>query len=402
MTYPAGHAAPTDSLVLHSAVAMAATIDAAGDEIEQGRRLPPSIVDAMKDAGVFGMAMPGAWGGPELDPLTQFRVIEALAMANGSVGWCAMINCDGGYVTAFVNQDVGRAMYPDILVGTAAAASPTGQATPVPGGYRVSGRFPFASGCQHCEWIWLGCLVVDSDGAPSVDSNGVPETRQCMVQLSRCRILDTWYTTGLRGTGSNDILVEDAFVEAEHTFSFQDAALIKRRGPLYALPFMFVAKASAPALGVARHAVDALVDIASKRPARRYTLGQHLESPKMLRDDVFVQEAVGRADTMLTSARAYQFEVIADLWTTLVNGCEPTPMQMARFTTAPTHIIGACVDVVELVCKAVGGTAVYQKAPFDRCLRDILTMNQHVVATLRTYEMAGRLLLGLEPLRWLF
>jgi len=122
----------------------------------------------------------------------------------------------------------------------------------------------------------------------------------------------------------------------------------------------------------------------------------------MLRDDVFVQEAVGRADTMLTSARAYQFEVIADLWTTLVNGCEPTPMQMARFTTAPTHIIGACVDVVELVCKAVGGTAVYQKAPFDRCLRDILTMNQHVVATLRTYEMAGRLLLGLEPLRWLF
>jgi alkylation response protein AidB-like acyl-CoA dehydrogenase len=337
---------------------MAAKIDAAGDEIEQGRRLPQSIVDAMKDAGVFGMAMPVAWGGPELDPLTQFRVIEALAMANGSVGWCAMINCDGGYVTALLDQDVGRVMYSNILVGTAAAASPTGRATRVPGGYRVSGRFPFASGCQHCEWIWLGCLVVHSDGVPSVDSNGVPETRQCMVQLSRCRILDTWYTTGLPGTGSNDILVEDTFVEAEHTFSFQDPALIKRPDQLYAIPFKFAAKASAPALGIARHAIHALIDIASGKPARRYTLGLHLEPPKMMRDDVFIQEAVGRADTMLTSARAYEFEVIGDLWTTLVNGSEPTPMQMARFTAAPTFIIGACVGAVQLVCKAVGGTAV--------------------------------------------
>jgi hypothetical protein len=121
-----------------------------------------------------------------------------------------------------------------------------------------------------------------------------------------------------------------------------------------------------------------------------------------MRDDVFVQEAVGRAETMLASARAYQFAVIGDLWTTLLKGGEPAPSQIAHFTTANTHVIGVCVDVVQLVCKAAGGTAVYQKGPFDRCLRDILTMNQHVVATLRTYEMAGRLMLGLEPLRFLF
>ena len=118
----------------------------------------------MKKAGIFGMAMPRAWGGPELDPLTQFRVFEALAMADGSVGWCAMINCDGGYITAFLDQEVARTMYPDLQAGTAAAATPTGQALRVPGGYRVSGRFPFASGCQHCEWVWLGC-VVTKDGS---------------------------------------------------------------------------------------------------------------------------------------------------------------------------------------------------------------------------------------------
>jgi alkylation response protein AidB-like acyl-CoA dehydrogenase len=401
MTYPAGQAAPTDSSVLHGAIAMTPKIRAADEEIEQGRRLPRAIVEAMKAAGVFGMAMPRAWGGPELDPLTQFRVIEALAIANGSVGWCAMINCDGGYVSAFLDEDVGRAMYSDILVGTAAAATPTGQARRVPGGYRVSGRFPFASGCHHCEWVWLGCVVVEDETA-RVDSNSVPETRQCMVKLSQCEILDTWYTTGLRGTGSNDLLLEGVFVETARTFSFQDPALIKRPGPLYAFPFMFAAKASAPALGIARHAIDALIEIATRKPARRYTIGERLEQPKMMGDDVFVQEAVGRAETMLASARAYQFEVIGDLWTTLVNGDTPTPAQVARFTTAPTHIVGACADVVQLVCKAAGGTAVYQKGPLDRCLRDILTMNQHVIGTLRTYEMAGRLLLGLDPLKWLF
>jgi alkylation response protein AidB-like acyl-CoA dehydrogenase len=401
MTHPAGHAESTDSSVLHNAIAMSSSIREVSDDIEQGRRIPQSIVDAMKAAGIFGMAMPRAWGGPELDPLTQFRVIEALAMADGSVGWCAMINCDGGYMSAFLDQDVGRTMYPDIFTGTAVTATTTGKALRVPGGYRVSGRFPFASGCHHCEWVSLGCVVMEN-GAPRTTSNGVPETRQCLLRLSQCEILDTWHTTGLRGTGSNDLLVDDVFVDAEHTFSFQDPAIVKRPGPLYAFPFMFVAKASAPALGIARHAIDALIDTVSKKPARRYTIGERVEPPKMMRDDVFVQEAVGRAETMLTSARAYQFEVMGDLWKTLVAGGQPTPRQVARFTTAATHVIGVCVDVVQLVCKAAGGTAVYQKGPYDRCLRDILTMNQHVIATLRTYEMAGRLIFGLEPLKWLF
>ena len=255
-THSAGRAAADDSPILHAAIGLAEQIRAASDEIERGRRIPPAIAQAMKDAGVFGMAMPRVWGGPELDPLTQFRVIEALAMADGSVGWCAMIGCDGGYVTAFLDQDVARAMYPDVLVATAAAATTTGQAARVPGGYRVSGRFPFVSGCQHCEWLWLGCIVVDN-GVPRVDTNGVPETRQCVLPLSRCEILDTWHTTGLRGTGSNDIVVRDQLVEEEHSFSFQDPELIKRSGPLYSFPFLFIAKAAAPALGIApraRHA----------------------------------------------------------------------------------------------------------------------------------------------------
>lgn len=294
MTHTAGKASEHDSPILHAAIGLVPQISAASEEIEQGRRIPPPLAAAIKEAGIFGMAMPRAWGGPELDPMTQFRVIEALAIEDGSVGWCAMIGCDAGYISAFLDQDAARAMFSDLGSAMGAAATPTGTATAVPGGYRVSGRFPFVSGCHHCEWLWLGCHVVE-DGAPRVNPSGVPETRQCLLRLEECEILDTWYTTGLRGTGSNDVAVHDRFVPAEHSFSFQDPALVKRPGPLYAFPFMFAAKGPATALGIARHALDILIENSGK-PARRYTIGDTIEPAKRLRDDVFVQEAAGRAD----------------------------------------------------------------------------------------------------------
>ena len=264
---------------------MAPQIRAMSDEIERGRRLPLAIFEAMKTAGIFGMAMPRSWGGPELDPLTQFRVIETLAMAEGSVGWCAMIGCDSGYMSAFIDQEVARAMYPDIQVATGAAATLTGKAVRVPGGYRVDGRFPFVSGCHHSAWIWVGCVVTE-DGATRADADGVPETRQCFVKQSQCEILYNLVHHGVRGTGSNDILVRNGSVPEEHTFSFQDPGLIKRPGPPYAFPFMFAAKGPAGGFGIARHAINALIESAATKPARRYTVGDRPEPPRTVRDDV--------------------------------------------------------------------------------------------------------------------
>jgi alkylation response protein AidB-like acyl-CoA dehydrogenase len=401
MIRPAGKAFSDDPPVLQAAVELGPKIRASGDEIEQMRRIPLHIAQVMKDAGVFGMVLPRSWGAPELDPLSQLRVIEALALAEGSAGWCAMIGCDSGYITAFLDEAVAREMYPDIWVATAATATATGQATPVRGGYRVSGRFPFASGCQHSECAWVGCNVIDG-ASPRVNPAGIPETRTCFVRLSECEILDTWYTTGLRGTGSNDLAIHDVFVPAERTFSFQDPNLVKRPGPLYAFPLMFIAKGAAPALGIARHAIDVVIENACRKPARRMIMGERGEPPKLLREEVFVQESVARAEARLGAARSYLFDVVGDLWATLVDEQRPSPAQQARFITAYTHVVSECAAAVQLVYKASGGTAVYQTGALDRCLRDVLTMNQHLMGSLRTYEMAGRLLLGLEPLRWLF
>jgi indole-3-acetate monooxygenase len=397
MNSPAGAVSENDSSVLHSSIALIEQIRAASDEAERGRRLPNHIAAAMKDAGVFGMAMPREWGGAELDPLAQIRVIEALAMADGAVGWCAMINCDGGYGTAFLDQAFALTMYPDIQVATAGAVAPTGVASLVKGGYCVSGRFPFVSGIHHCDWAFLGCIVTEH-GAPCLNANGVPETRQCFLKRSEYEILDTWYTTGLCGTGSNDVAVHDVFVEKERTFSFQDPSIVQRAGPLYAFPTMFLAKATAPALGVARHAVDLLIAEAKRKAARRYILGGRVEEPKLLGEDVFVQNAVARAEALVGSARAYVFQVVGDLWSTLVAGQQPSTQQIVRLQTLYPHAVGACAEAVQLVYEVAGGSAVYQKGGLNRCLRDILTMKQHTLGSLRRYEVAGRLILDLDPI----
>jgi alkylation response protein AidB-like acyl-CoA dehydrogenase len=291
------------SPILRAARELHGEITAAADEIEQTRHLPEHIAASLKDAGVFGMAMPRAWGGPELDPLTQLEVLEALAMADGSVSWCAMINCDSGYMSAFLDQEFARAMYPDITVATGASATPSGVAARVPGGYRVSGRFPFCSGIHHCEWMFVGC-VVSEDGALCRNENGVPETRQCFLNRTEFDIVDTWHTMGMRGTGSNDVAVNDVFVEEPRTFSFQDPALVKRSGPLYAFPLMFLGKATGPALGIARHAVDHFIAEAPRRKGRRYLLGDHMEEPKPLAASVQVQDAVARRRHGLYRARS--------------------------------------------------------------------------------------------------
>jgi alkylation response protein AidB-like acyl-CoA dehydrogenase len=381
--------------ILDAAVELGPQIRAARAEIEETRRLPSQIVDAMKRAGIFGMAMPREWGGPELDPLTQLRIIEALSAADASVGWCAMIGCDSGYFTAFLDQRVAREMYPDISESTASSTALTGRAVRVAGGYRVSGRWPFASGCHHAAWL-VGNCVVYADGAQLVRPNGAPETRMCFLMPADCKILDTWHTTGMRGSGSADFSVEDCFVPEERTFSFQELA-VKREGALYRFPFAFLLKAAAPATGLARETIDAFVATAAPKASRQTIIGGKLAQPRLLRDEPFVQSAVGKAEALLDSARSYLFDVVGEFWDLMVSGKRLGPRQAVRFNLVSTHVYSACTEAVQLIYRARGGSAVFTNAMFDRFLRDAITMNQHVLNSLKNYERAGRLLLGAEP-----
>jgi alkylation response protein AidB-like acyl-CoA dehydrogenase len=381
---------PEGEAVVEAARALTPQIRAASEEIETGRRLPQPIVDAMKGAGVFRMAMPREWGGPEVDPLTQIRVIEALSYADGSVGWCAMINSDGGYFSAYLDPRVAREMYRDLDAPTGGSLLFTGRAEAVNGGYRVNGRWPFVSGCQHCDWLIFSCNVIEQGKARTM-SNGMPERRFCFVRAQETEVLDTWHTTGLRGSGSHDVGIKDVVVPAERTYSFPSPP--RRQGALYAYPLMFTYNLPGVTLGIARAAIDNFIEVA---PRKQVTMSMLTGKPVMLRDEAYAQNAVARAEAMVDSARDYLFVRIEEIWQAVLSGAQPTQKQRALYRIAIAHAHASCVEAVEGLFKAYGGGAVYASSPFDRCLRDLLTINQHTMNSLKIYETAGRVLLGFE------
>lgn len=376
----------TGTTILEAARALAPQIRAAADEIEQGRRLPLPLVRAMQQAGVFRMPMPRAWGGPEVNPLTQIRIIEALSAADPSVGWCAMIGSDAGFFTAFLEDGVGRALYPDLDMVTAASARPSGRAVVVEGGYRVTGRWPFASGCQHASYIVANGLVIEAGEQRSLP-DGTPVTRFCYLPADRCQILDTWTTTGLRGSGSHDFAAEDVFVPAEHTFNLVTSPVL-REGPLYALPTMFLINGAGVPLGIARAAIDAVIELISTKLTM---FGANS------RNEAWIQTAIAKAETLVGGTRGYLFDVIGDIWETLQRGDSLSFRQRALFRLALADVGQKCTEAVNLLYQGGGGSSVYATSRLDRLMRDALTVNQHMMHSPSVYEVAGGMLLGLEP-----
>jgi alkylation response protein AidB-like acyl-CoA dehydrogenase len=367
-------------------------IRAAANEIEQRRRLPLHIVRDMQRAGVFRMPMPRAWGGSELDLLSQLQVIETLSMADASVGWCAMIGTDGGYMTAFIDQTVAREMYPDVDSVTAVTFAPPGKAIKTSDGFIVNGRWPFASGCQHASWL-IGHFAIFDGDSPRLQLNGLPESRFGFLPAEECEILDTWTTNGLRGSGSHDWTVKDRFIPEQRTFNLA-APTLYRKGPLYALPNLLLYKFPAVCLGIARGAIEDFITLAQNKPL---TFKSPSASKAMLRDETYAQCTIAQAEALVSSARAFVFETVGDMWSTLVSGDLPSFKQRARGRLAMVNASIACTQAVELLYKANGGSSVYTGNVFDRRLRDIQTVNQHAVVSLKTWEVMGRVLLGLEP-----
>lgn len=380
--------------ILHAAVKLTPMIKLHRGEIERERRLPLELVEALKRAGVFRMTMPKDLGGAELDPINQLRIIEVLSEANTSVGWCVMIGSDNGYFSSFLEQNVAREMYDDVDGITGSALSQTGKAVKVDGGYRVSGRWPFASGCQHSTWLIGGCRVYDGD-IPQLRPGGIPETRQCFLPAEAVTILDTWNTLGLRGSGSHDFTIQDYFVPDGRTFSFQSLS-VYHPGALYQFPMAFMFNFAAVPVGTAKAAITALTE-AGEKPSRQVTMDGKFVPVRTLREEDFVQDAVGRASALVGAARAYLFSVVGDLWETIQAGQPFSSKQMADFQTMNAQIFAMCLEAVELLFKARGGSSVYTGSILEGCLRDLLTMDQHVMNSLRSYGQSGRLLLGLPP-----
>ena len=381
-------AMPHDAIA--AAINLAPHIRAVREELEATRRVPPSLVQAINDAGLFRPYLPRAMGGSELPPLTVYRVIEEISKVDGSVGWCTMIASGVSLLSGWLRPDVGRALFgqpPDVRV--AGSLRPEGQAYPVDGGYRIRGHWDFASGINHANWLLCTCAIMDGD-TPRQTPAGAPATRVMLIPADAATIVDTWSVVGMCGTGSHDFIVDDVFIPAPHSFSLTEPP--QAPGPLYHPRLLFVVLWTgtvANSLGIARGAMDAFIALATQA---RSTM-----SPTLLRDRALVQTQVAEAEAILSAAHAYVLTSVGAAWEAVCAGVPDPSYEIAQARLAITHGMHEAVRVVDRLFHAAGTNAIYRKHGLERYFRDVHTAVQHAAGLPVHIESAGKVFLGLRP-----
>ena len=362
-------------------------VRSSGEQAERERRLPARVARAMAEAGIVRMLAPRAIGGQEIDPITQLDVIEQLAHADSSAGWTAQVYSSCAHLTGFLAPEVGQEIFgrnPNAIISGTLAA-PYGRSTVVDGGYRVSGRWPYASGCQNADWLGFTTGVYEED-RPRLDADDLPEQRIVVIPASSVTIDDTWHVSGLRGTGSHDVEVEDVFVPAAWACWWTDTPY--HPGPLYRHRWWLLAH-GAQRLGVARAAIDALYELAQVKTPTRSTI--------LIRDRPLTQMQFAQAEALWHSARAFLWDTMRRLWDRARAGDELSAKELALARLANTNASVVAAQVADLMFSAAGGTAIHTSSPLERLFRDAHAAAQHATASLPTYEQWGRVLLHAEP-----
>ena len=384
--------------VVRAAMALQPELRRYREDIEREQRLTPALVEKMRAAGFYRMTIPRPLGGLQVDPLTYLRVVELMAEGLGSVGWNLANNGIGQLVTLGLPDDGVREIYGGAevpgLAGTAIQGG--GQAVAVEGGYRVSGRWSFGSGCQEASWMLSSFQILD-DGKPRVRPDGSPAFWRGVFRREEATIVPgSWDVSGLRGTGSFDWTVENVFLPERRTTIHAGAPLDNQwsrwPGLTYALPVQAWVGPhhSAVITGIARAGIDALIALAVEKTPRGRPGGLLWENPQ-------VQDAVGRADAILNAGRVYRSATIAELWDTVAAGKETTLEQRARCRLASTYAADSAREAMDLVYRHGGSTSFKRESRLAECWRDLHVVGQTVTIAPEWYPIAGRALLGMDP-----
>jgi len=355
---------------------------------ERERRLAAPVVEALAQAGVFRMLVPRSLGGEEAAPAEMIEAVAGLARGDGAAGWCAAIAATSGALGAYLPPAHAREVFAAPARCWGGVFAPKGRAVVDGDSYEVSGRWAFASGIDHCDWLMGGC-VVEEDGSPRLLASGKPDVRLVLFPAAEVERIDSWHTSGLRGTGSHDMQAEALRVPAERSASLFGEGPVEP-GPLYAFPvFGLLALAiSAVGLGIARGAVDDLVGLAAaKTPAMS-------ARPLAARGDT--QMRVARSEARLRAARALVHSQVAAAWEDAVAGGGVNVERRAGLRLAATQAMAESAAVTADMYSLAGGSAIYESSPLQRRFRDAHVATQHMLVGPSTWQLAGRVLLGLE------
>lgn len=356
-------------------------------EIEAARRLPADIARQFAEAGFFRMAVPQRLGGLELDPARMMATMETLAQADASAAWCVMVSAATGMSAAYLEPAVAREIYGDATVITGGSNTPTGRASAVPGGYRLDGRWPWVSHSANCSWL-QGISVIMEDGKPRMLADGRPEVRMMVFPASDVTLIDTWQVAGLNGTGSGDMEVRDIFVRDGFSYSLVSDKP-RESGPLYRFPAfgLLALGIAAVALGNARGAITEFVELASAKTPQG--------SRRTLAERAAAQTELAQAEAMLRSARAFYREAIQEAFDQASRGGDFDLQARASLRLAATHATRTSADVVRRMYETGGGTVLFSSHPLQRRFRDAYAATQHMMIAPPTWELTGRVLMGL-------
>jgi alkylation response protein AidB-like acyl-CoA dehydrogenase len=362
-------------------------------EAEKQRRLSKPVIDALEKAGLTKMFLPRALGGQETDPVTCLRVVEEIASFDAAAAWLLMVSNAGAFTFArFPEKTVDDLLADRDHWLTAAAISPPLEAREAPGGFRLNGRRPFASGVSIARSVMVTALVMDGD-QPRMTPGG-PQVIAAIMPTSDIEIVDTWYGLGLRGSNSNDVALKDVFVPATHTCPMVPAFEPNRYfgGLLYRMPTVAAVVGClippvAAALG--RNAIEEVRTLSS----RRVPMGSMVP----LRDRGVAQARLGRAEGLLRSARALMYESMTEVWERTKAGEASTLQQKADVLLASAHIAQVGAEVVDMMFTSGGASAVFDGHPLQKLFRDAQVVRQHGFVCAARYETFAQVSLGLDP-----
>ncbi len=380
--------APADPLA--QARALAPRIAASSDEIELTRRIPEPLLSELHAARLFRMLLPRSAGGDEVEPWVYLDAVEEIARHDGSVAWNIFVANSSALIAPFLPAESARFIYADPRALIAWGPPNKCRAHAVPGGYRISGQWDFASGCRQANWMGAHALVIEPDGKLRLNAAGRPTVRTLLFPAEQAELIDTWNVIGLRGTASDSYAVSELFVPEAFSGTREDPSLRREPGRLYAFTMqgLYAVGVAAVALGLARAMLDGFVALAARKTPRNLA---------RLADDAIVQADVARMEARLGSARAYLVETLMSVWRTAGSEASIDVPARARVRLACTHAIHSAEAVADAAYKAAGTDAIFPGSAFERRFRDMHTLSQQIQSRRAHYETIGQVLLGIEP-----
>jgi len=380
-----------DPAVIARAEAVRPAVEAASNEIEETRRLPPTLLDKLHEARLFRLLLPRTSEGIETDPVTFFHVIETIARGDASTAWCLSQAGGCAMSAAYLDLPVARSIFGDDPRAVLAwGPGPRVKAVECDGGYKVTGVWAFASGGRHATWLGAHCPIFQADGSPRLDANGRQQERTMLVRTGDVQWTDIWNTVGLRGTASDQFALNDFFVRADHSITREFELECREAGPLYRMGAgtCYQVGFAGVACGIARGALDCFLDVARNKVPRG------MKSP--IRDNAVVQSNLAQAEVNLRAARAFLLQSMAGIWKDLSAGNTITVEQRITIRMAATNAIHKAKDAVDFAYNAAGATAIFENHPLERRFRDIHTVTQQLQGRLSHFETVGAWMMGAE------